>query len=139
MKTIKRMFAVIFAMPDGLSLNPSGTISGTPTKSGGFSFTVQAKNSVGSVSKQFSLTISDKYSTEEVHFERTTVYFQDQFSDVPANQWYTDNVAAAFELGLMKGTSATTFHPFGDVTVAEAITMAARIHSIYTKGTENFD
>ena len=38
----------------------------------------------------------------------------------------------------MKGKSATSFVPYGDVTVAEAITMAARIHSIYTTGSENF-
>lgn len=70
----------------------------------------------------------------DVHFERVTVYFQDQFSDVPANQWYTESVAEAFELGLMKGDSDTTFNPHGDVTVAEAVTMAARIYSTYTTG-----
>ena len=74
----------------------------------------------------------------EVHFPKVTVYFQGQFSDVPADQWFTNNVANAFSLGLMKGNSSTTFNPYGDVTVAEAIAMAARIHSIYTTGTENF-
>ncbi len=73
-----------------------------------------------------------------VHFERVNIYFQDQFTDVPANQWYTDNVAEAFELGLMKGNSDTSFNPYGSVTVAQAVTMAARIHSIYTKGYEDF-
>ena len=38
----------------------------------------------------------------------------------------------------MKGNSKTTFNPYGKVTIAEAITMAARIHSIYTTGSENF-
>lgn len=75
---------------------------------------------------------------KEVHFPKMTVYFQGQFSDVPANQWFTNNVANAFSFGLMKGNSATTFDPYGDVTVAEAIAMAARIHSIYTTGSENF-
>lgn len=74
----------------------------------------------------------------EVHFPKVTVYFQGQFSDVPTDQWFTNNVANAFSLGLMKGNSSTTFNPYGDVTVAEAIAMAARIHSIYTTGTENF-
>lgn len=74
-----------------------------------------------------------------VHFGRVTTYFQDQFYDVPANQWYTDNVADAFELGLMKGQSQHMFYPYGDVTIAEAITMASRIHSIFTNGGERFD
>ena len=78
-------------------------------------------------------------SPSDVHFEKATIYFQDQFSDVPANQWYTDSVASAFELGLMNGKGNKSFDPFGDVTIAEAITMAARIHSIYTTGSESFN
>lgn len=72
-----------------------------------------------------------------VDLPKQTVYVQGQFSDVPANQWYTNNVAETFELGLMKGNSSTTFNPYGDVTIAEAITMASRIHSVYTNGSEN--
>ena len=82
--------------------------------------------------------VNPEPNKNEVHFPKMTVYFQGQFSDVPANQWFTNNVANAFSFGLMKGNSATTFNPYGDVTVAEAIAMAARIHSIYTTGTENF-
>lgn len=71
-----------------------------------------------------------------VHFPRANVYHQGQFIDVKADQWYTASVAEAFELGLMKGTSATTFDINGSVTVAEAITMAARIHCIYTSSSD---
>lgn len=79
------------------------------------------------------------YETQEaVHFPKVAVYTQGQFTDVPASQWYTKSVASAVEFGLMKGNSPSTFHPAGDVTIAEAITMAARIHSIYTTGTESF-
>lgn len=72
------------------------------------------------------------------------VYFTDkynyrgQFTDVRSGQWYTDNVAAAYRLGLMKGNSETLFNSRGNVTVAEAITMAARIHSIFYTGGEYF-
>lgn len=72
----------------------------------------------------------------EVHFRRANVYHQGQFTDVKANQWYTSAVAEAFELGLMKGTSTTTFGVNGSVTVAEAVAMAARIHCIYTTGSD---
>lgn len=75
---------------------------------------------------------------DDPHPAKQTIYFQGQFTDVPANQWFTKNVSEAFEMGLMKGDSASTFNPYGDVTLAEAITMAARIHSIYTTGAETF-
>lgn len=46
-------------LPAGLSLSPSGVISGTPSTAGTFSFTVQVSDSKqGSVSKSFSLTIT---------------------------------------------------------------------------------
>ena len=85
--------------------------------------------------------ISDYFivHTQGIHFTRTTAYKQGQYTDVPVGQWFTSSVADAFELGLMKGNSATTFNPYGDVTLAEAITMASRIHSIYYTGTENFN
>ena len=74
----------------------------------------------------------------EIHFSKYLTYTQGQFTDVAANQWFTENVANAVRFGLMKGNSTTTFNPYGDVTIAEAVTMASRIHSIYTKGFENF-
>lgn len=73
-----------------------------------------------------------------VHFARRATYKKGQFKDVSSSQWYASNVASAYELGLMKGTSNTTFNPSGDVTIAEALTMASRIHSIYTTGRETF-
>ena len=44
-------------LPAGLSLDSDGTISGTPTKSGSFKFTVRAENSVGYHQKQFTLKV----------------------------------------------------------------------------------
>ena len=73
-----------------------------------------------------------------VHFSRIKSYTKNLFSDVPESAWYASSVASAYELGLMKGNSDTTFNPSGDVTVAEAITMATRIHSIYSTGREDF-
>ena len=39
----------------------------------------------------------------------------------------------------MIGMNKTEFHPQGDVTVAQAITMAARIHSLYYSGQDHFE
>ncbi len=127
------------SLPSGLTLASNGIISGTPMGDGTFSFTVQASSSVGTDSRAYTLVVDQAAAKRvDVHFSRQNVYHQDQFTDVKANQWFTDTVASAFELGLMKGNSAKTFNPYGDVTVAEAITMAARIHSINATGKESF-
>ena len=52
-----------------------------------------------------------------------------QFADVKDSSWYAKEVASAFELGFVKGTSDTQYSPDSSVTVAEAITMASRVHS----------
>jgi type II secretory pathway pseudopilin PulG len=45
-------------LPPGLTLNSNGTISGTPTQAGTYSFTVQARDSENKIaSKRFSITI----------------------------------------------------------------------------------
>ena len=64
-------------------------------------------------------------------FTKTAAYTPGQFADIPEAEWYAGEVAGAYELGLMNGTGANTFEPNGNVTVAEAITMASRAASIY--------
>ena len=63
-------------------------------------------------------------------FEKTATY-DNNFSDVPETSWYAENVKTAFELGFMNGKSEGKFDPAGNVTVAEGITMASRLHAIY--------
>ena len=63
-------------------------------------------------------------------FSKTATYTDGKFADVLASEWYASEVAGAFELGLMNGTTDTTFEPNGNVTVAEAITMASRAAAI---------
>ena len=63
-------------------------------------------------------------------FAKTGTYTEGQFTDVPNTEWYAAEVASAFELGLMNGTGGGLFAPDGDVTVAEAITMASRAAAI---------
>lgn len=46
------------SLPDGLSLSTAGAISGTPTASGTFSFTVKAENATGSDTKTLSIVIA---------------------------------------------------------------------------------
>ena len=54
-------------MPDGLSINTStGAISGTPTGSGAYNFTVTATNAYGSDTQQFTGTIGAVVSSKSV-------------------------------------------------------------------------
>lgn len=54
------------------------------------------------------------------------------FTDVPA--WCADAVAAAYEAGIVRGTTATTFTPGGTITRQEAAVMLARA-ARYASGT----
>ena len=63
-------------------------------------------------------------------FEKVNTYVSN-FSDVADTAWYAENVKTAYELGFMNGKSEGKFDPNGNVTVAEGITMAARLHATY--------
>ena len=64
-------------------------------------------------------------------FTKTLTYADGTFSDVKSTSWYAKEVASAYELGFMNGKAEGKFAPDGNVTVAEAITMASRVHAIY--------
>lgn len=90
----------------------------------------------------FTVTPAAVFAAEEAgsldNFVKVNTYTEGQFSDVDASDWFADNVATAYKLGLMVGNSDTYFNSSGNITLAEAITMAARIHSVYTTGSESF-
>ena len=65
-------------------------------------------------------------------------YNSGSFGDVKSGDWFYENVKTTYELGLMKGTGSGTFSPGNNVTLAETITLAARIHSIYYTGSDDF-
>ena len=73
-----------------------------------------------------------------VKFPKLATYKQGMFRDVPSGEWFTKYVASAYEMSLMKGKLDNLYEPYEQVNVAQAITMAARIHAIYTTGKENF-
>ncbi len=57
--------------------------------------------------------------------------FPDKFTDVKSSNWFYSSVKSAFELGLVKGVSETSFAPSDYLSVAETITLACRIYSTY--------
>ncbi len=64
--------------------------------------------------------------------------YNDPFTDVNYGDWFYENVRSAYLYGLMAGTGNGRFNVLGKVTVAEAVTVAARLHSIFYTGSENF-
>ncbi len=64
-------------------------------------------------------------------FTKTNTYTDGQFADVKSTAWYASDVKSAYELGFVNGKSDTLYVPEGNVTVAEGITMATCVHSIY--------
>ena len=72
------------------------------------------------------------------NFAKAENYSEGQFSDVSKNDWFSGSVKGAYELGLVKGSSPSTFNPNGNITVAEAIVLACRLHNIYNGGNGEF-
>ncbi len=68
-------------------------------------------------------------------FARSKSYTGDTFEDVGTADWYNLNAALVYELGLMNGVDGQHFDPSGNVTIAQAVTLAARIHSTYNDKT----
>ncbi|NCB73961.1 MAG: S-layer homology domain-containing protein [Clostridia bacterium] len=77
------------------------------------------------------------------NFALVVSYTNGQFSDVDENQWYGANgqgsIKAACELGLMNGVGSGNFDPNGEITVAQAVTIACRLHCIYYSGQDSIE
>lgn len=71
------------------------------------------------------------------NFTEQTVYAG--FSDVSGSAWYADSVKTVCEYGLMKGKSAGRFSPAGNITAAETLAIACRLHDIYNGGSGEFE
>lgn len=61
-------------------------------------------------------------------FAKSKDYTDGMFTDVPSGEWYAASVKDAYEYGIMQGDSGTTFSPNGTLTIAEGVTIAARIY-----------
>lgn len=67
------------------------------------------------------------------NFVKSMTYREGQFNDVAPSHWYAANVRSVYEYGIMNGVSANRFDVRGNVTIAQAITIACRIHQIYNE------
>ena len=61
------------------------------------------------------------------------------FADVPGDAWYSANVTAVCEYGVMNGKGNGRFDPDGFVTYAEGVTLASRLHKLYHEENGDFE
>jgi len=61
-------------LPNGLNISSSGTISGVPTLFGVYAFTIIAANSIGSVTKDFTITITKPELSGSVNINGNAVF-----------------------------------------------------------------
>lgn len=59
-----------------------------------------------------------------------------EFADVKSGDWFAPSVVSAYEYGLLSGRGNGAFAPGDNVTLAEMLTIAARLRAIYTTGGE---
>lgn len=72
------------------------------------------------------------------NFKKAQSYTDGTFQDVKSTDWFYKNVKSVYELGLMVGRAADSFGTESNMTVAEAMTIAARLHAIYHTGAAEF-
>ena len=85
-------FAVtVGALPDGLTLSATGALSGTPTASGSFPFTVEAEDANGfTTSREYSITVIGDSTGPEIS------YLLNPLSPDGDNGWYVSDVGIAW-------------------------------------------
>ena len=94
---------------------------------------------MGLISKQDFATAPGTFS-----FLKIREYIPGQFTDVNEDAWYGFNdpnqkvIGRVYMYGLMEGSGLTTFNPSGNITIAETVTVAARVHNIYNAGDGEF-
>ena len=74
----------------------------------------------------------------KTYFSETRTYTDGMFTDVSKDEWYYDGIATAYALGFMSGMGDGIFSPEGNMTVAEAVTIASRMHNIYHRNQADF-
>lgn len=74
------------------------------------------------------------------NFKKINTYVAGQFKDFSeATTWCAEYIKVAYEYGIMYGDLTGNFNLGDDITIAETITIAARLHDTYIGGNYNFE
>lgn len=65
------------------------------------------------------------------NFVSVNTYNSDTFKDFASTDWYSQYIQYAYECGIINGKGNNEFDPSGDLTIAEAITLASKLRKIY--------
>lgn len=121
------------AYPDRLSMDESLTVDGgIPAAEMLETRYYRADACIGNTVKSviFTVTLCPIGVEEEYVFP---------FTDVKTTDWYYSFVEASHQMGLLNGTSDTTYAPNTDLTVAAAVKLAACMNILYNGGDPNTD
>jgi PKD repeat protein len=98
------------SLPSGITMNSSGSISGTPTAEGTYSFTVKTENVTGNDTKSFTITVVTQEPTGTPEIPRITtislldckvgLYCARAFSSAETAEWSIENGSLPPGLGL---------------------------------------
>jgi len=72
------------------------------------------------------------------NFDRARIY-SGGFRDVSATAWYREYITGAYEFAIMSGRGDYKFNPGGRLTVAEAVSIATRLHRGFHEGVTVFE
>lgn len=72
------------------------------------------------------------------NFTKQTNYREGQYSDVSAGDWFSENVKAGTEYGIVKGYG-DRFGVQDNITILQSIIIACRIHTIYHNGKDKIE
>lgn len=72
------------------------------------------------------------------NFVKQNAYSEGQFADVSTYDWFYTSVKGAYELGILTGTGEGSFSPKENVTVKQAIAIAARLRKEYYTKSSSF-
>lgn len=73
------------------------------------------------------------------HFLALNPWEDGTFADISPRDWYYDNVVTAYRMGLVGGKGEAIFDPYGEITLAETIKIAASIQSLYRTADTKFE
>lgn len=129
---MKKTIAVLLALALLLAAVPASAVGFTDTEGKSCATAVEVLSALGIVEGK----AKGEYAPESslTRAEMATIMLRtmnmaitaagsDIFTDVPASHWAYANISAAYRLGIINGTSETTFAPDASVTYEQAVKM----------------
>ncbi len=73
------------------------------------------------------------------NFKLSDTYTEGSYSDVDSGDWYTENIRAAVNYGLLPDNGGGDFGVGEELKLSEALEIAARLHNLYFGGSGKFE